>query len=483
VNAIVDEFDRLWRTDPARPLIHLPSRGCSLTASDLQRKRRQFITELTAAGIRDGHIVLSRTGNRPSFFPLLLAAWSVGAVVMPVDEGTRDHELDELASQFGVAADVRAGVRPVRAARPLDEALTIEVRPQSVRTRHPGFGLLKLTSGSTGARKAVAVPPVAMINDTSRIIKAMGIRPDDTQIAVIPLSHAYGFGNLVLPLFLQGTPIVLREAFVPQAIVADARRYQARVMPGVPFMFQHLAANPPRDGWPPSLTWLISAAARLDPGLRRAFHDRFGVKIHSFYGTTETGGIAFDDSDVTDDSAAVGWPMPGVTVELHDSDAVPEAYGLVHVRSDAVAPGYVPASADDGQGQLSKGFLTGDYGTILSDGRLVLAGRISTFINVAGRKVQPGEIEQALRDMPGVVDARVLAVADSVRGEQVAAVVAGGAVSRAAIRQFCVSRLPSYKVPRVIVVVPELPLTARGKPDTRAIQALAEAAVADDAML
>ena len=100
-----------------------------------------------------------------------------------------------------------------------------------------------------------------------------------------------------MPLLMQGTALVLRESFVPHQLPADARRFGARVFPGVPFMFEYFLANPPADGWPPCLRRLISAGAPLLPATVRAFHERFGVKIHSFYGATETGGIAFDDSE------------------------------------------------------------------------------------------------------------------------------------------------------------------------------------------
>ena len=119
----------------------------------------------------------------------------------------------------------------------------------------------------------------------------MNIRPSDVQIGTIPVSHAYGLGNLVVPVLLQGTAVVLRDSFVPQQLQADARRFGARVFHGVPFMFQFFLSTPLAGGWPPSLTSLISAGAPLPPATVRAFHDRFGVKIHSFYGTTEAGGI------------------------------------------------------------------------------------------------------------------------------------------------------------------------------------------------
>ena len=62
-------------------------------------------------------------------------------------------------------------------------------------------------------------------------------------------------------------------------------------------MFDHFATHPPPGGWPPTLTHLITAGAPLSRALVDTFHGRFGVKIHSFYGTSETGGIAFDDVD------------------------------------------------------------------------------------------------------------------------------------------------------------------------------------------
>ena len=94
------------------------------------------------------------------------------------------------------------------------------------------------------------------------------------QIAAIPLSHSYGLGNLVMPLLLHGTAIVLRDGFVPQRIPDDARRLQARHLPGVPYMFEHFATHPPAGGWPPSLTRLVSAGAPLKADTAERFRQR-----------------------------------------------------------------------------------------------------------------------------------------------------------------------------------------------------------------
>src|SRR5262249_36402328 len=154
-------------------------------------------------------------------------------------------------------------------------------------------------------------------------------------------------------------------------------------------------------GWPPRLQRLISAGAPLAPATVRAFHDRFGMKVHSFYGSSETGGIAFDGDDAIDGSGTVGRPLPGVAVTIRDA--------RIHVRSDAVSSGYVDAPGD---AFVDGGFVTADCGEWDAQGRLLLRGRVSSFVNVAGRKVQPGEVEAVLRTMPGVADARVVAAPD-----------------------------------------------------------------------
>jgi acyl-CoA synthetase (AMP-forming)/AMP-acid ligase II len=164
-----------------------------------------------------------------------------------------------------------------------------------------------------------------------------------------------------------------------------------------------------------------------------------------------------------------------VTIDLRPDAGVPPAHGRIHVRSLAVCPRYVGDTAESGELGVD-GFLSGDYGRFLADGRLVLAGRVSSFINVAGRKVQPGEVERILRDMDGVTDARVLAATDVARGEQITAVVAGPpGLTLGAIRHHCALRLAAHKIPRVVVFVDRLPLTSRGKTDYRALNALVKA--------
>ena len=474
--ALLSCFAEISRDDPTRLLIHAPDGRRSMSASDIWRAHRIYADRLARAGVEAGALVLSAAGNAAAAAPVLLACRALDAAVLPVDAAATPREIDALAARFGAAAivgpaAVGAGSTAIDSTSPPGgDDLAIAARAEGTR-RYPGTAMLKLTSGSTGAPKATLTTEAQLVADCTRIVAAMDIRPADIQIAAIPVSHSYGLGNLLLPLLLQGTAYVLRDAFVPQQAIADARRFGARVFPGVPFMFQYFVKNPPAGGWPRALGRLISAGAPLPPDTVRAFHDRFGVKIHTFYGASETGGIAFDAGDEIDGEGTVGVPLPGVTISLRDDDRV-------HVRSDAVSSGYSEPGDD---AFVDGGFLTGDYGAWTARGRLLLRGRASSFVNVAGRKVVPDEVEQVLRAMPGVADARIVAAPDARRGQQiVACIVRDGAayeLTTLGIRRYCASRLAPYKIPRTIVFVDAIPRTARGKIDRAALEEVARAHV------
>ena len=247
-------------------------------------------------------------------------------------------------------------------------------------------------------------------------------------------------------------------------------------------MFNFLAANTPADDWPSSLQLLISAGARLDAQTSQAFHDRFGFKIHSFYGASETGGIAYDASDALMPEGHVGTAMPGVTILVRPDDEAAEGSGRIFVRSDSVAAGYT--EDEEESSFIDGGFLTGDLGFVDSRGHLTLTGRASAAVNVAGRKVHPAEVERVLRSMNGVDDVCVIAAPDPRRGQQILACIISRQLSSALeVRQFCASRLAPHKVPRAIIFLPSLPLTPRGKIDRGRLLSLALERLDDESRL
>jgi acyl-CoA synthetase (AMP-forming)/AMP-acid ligase II len=468
VSDLVERFARIAADQPERPVIYAPASNDVLSASQLWQSHLELHAQLLALGIRPGHLVVSAAGNRPAAIPLLLACLALRAPLMALDASATITEVADFGARFGAFAVVLPRGPDLRIKRQDADPAT-----------YADAALLKLTSGSTGFPKAILTTESNLIADGERIIAAMGIDAGDTQLATIPLSHSYGFGNLVMPLLLQGTAIALRDSFVPAQVLVDAHVFQSRVFAGVPYMFNYLAANTPGDAWPSCLRLLISAGARMDAQVARTFRERFDVKIHSFYGASETGGIAYDASDELMPDGYVGTPMRGVTVQVRPDDEAAEGSGRLLVRSDSIAAGYTEAE-DDG-GFVDDGFLTGDLGFVDGNGGVMLTGRVSPAVNVAGRKVHPAEVERVLRSMNGVDDVCVIAAPDPRRGQQILACIISRQLSSALeVRQFCASRLAPHKVPRAIVFLPSLPVTPRGKTDRARLLSLAMQRLSDE---
>jgi len=432
--------------------------------------------QLSALGVKQDQLVVSAAGNLPAAVPLLLACLSLRAPLMPVDASTTGAEIEECGARFGAAVVVapkNSAQRDAQPSVPLTGDLCATRRCVDP-TTYRAAAVLKLTSGSTGVPKAILTGEAHLVADAERIIEEMGIRADDIQLAAIPLSHSYGIGNLLMPLLLQGTSMVLRDAFVPKQLMLDARAFHARVFPGVPYMFDYFAANPPTEGWPACLQLVISAGAPLEAHVSQAFREQFGIKIHSFYGASEAGGIAYDAGDTATPAGSVGTPMPGVTIVVRPDEDAPPGSGRVFLKSTSVAFGYAAADNEDDCPFQEGGYLTGDFGHLDASGRLILTGRVSTAVNVAGRKVHPAEVERVLRSMDGIDDVCVLAAPDVRRGQQIlACIVSRRQPTVLEVRRFCAAHLAPHKLPRAIVFLPSLPTTSRGKTDRTQLIALA----------
>ena len=465
---IADAFGRVAVDRRDSVAVFALEAGTRRTFGDLAAEAAAMRTAIAALDLPIAPCVVTAPGNVPAFVALFLAVLQLEGAVALFDAADRLDQIRATAEALGADALVVPAEIAARAGLSgsmLPGSLTLVPVPRSDHrrwTHDPRAGpvILKMTSGSSDAPRAVVAAERHLINDARHVIEGMGIGPTDVSLAAIPLAHSYGLGNLVMPLLMQGSPIALRHGFSPRRLGPDIKTTRATVMPGVPFMFEHLQ----RHGLAASLAGvrlMITAGAPIDPDTVAFFKRATGVKLHSFYGTSETGGISFDAREDVDGRGTVGRPLPGVQVELQEMSG--RDGGRVFVRSDAVAGGYAGPDREAASAFVDGGFLTGDVARI-EHGEIVLVGRVSRFINVAGRKVDPAEVERVLRQSADVLDACVFGMACDRRGEQVVACVRrAGRRPLSELRTFCAARLPAYKVPREIVDVEAMPRDARGK--------------------
>jgi long-chain acyl-CoA synthetase len=393
------------------------------------------------SGFLPGDCVVAAIGNEPSWPGFLLASWDRSLVVVPVEPEMQPVQLERILRLIQAQGLVQA-----------NRIRRFDLAPIQWTTPRPD--LLKITSGTTGTPRAVRVRQSHLLADCRNICDTMRIRPEDVNFGVIPFAHSYGFSNLVTPLLVQGTALVCSTDRMPRAICKHLDSSGATVFPATPALFQALGSL--SDARMPSAIRLcISAGAPLAPGISRQFYGRFQQKIHSFYGSSECGGIAYDRSDERNLAPGfVGTPMRGVEVTRFEQDRIA-------VSGPNVSDGYFPEpdAAVLGGGR----FVPGDIVEWSKSG-LRLIGRVSDIVNIAGKKVHPSIVEEHLRKLPGVIDTIVFGIPSATRNEDlVAYVVVSNRLSRLILENHCRDGLEGWQVPREFRIVEALPFNQRGK--------------------
>jgi acyl-coenzyme A synthetase/AMP-(fatty) acid ligase len=360
-------------------------------------------------------VMIHPQGNSPEFIIAVLRAWRERIVVCPLE----------------------AHHQPLAVSPP----------------RHPCCHL-KTTPASTGMPRAVAFTQEQLIADAENIVTTMGLRPDWPNLGVISPAYSYGFSSLVLPLLLHGIPLFLVPSPLPVALRCAAHAHWNLTVAAVPALWHvwHKAGAILSN-----VKLAISAGAPLPLTLERAVFAEHGVKIHNFYGSTECGGIAYDATlTPRENESSVGRPMKNVNVEIGEN-------GALLVRSRAVGETYWPKP----EPALGDGiFRTCDLAE-MKGGEIFLHGRTDDHINVAGRKVSPTIIEQALREHAAVAECVVFGVPSGSVDRMdliVACVATDRQIARDELKQFLLNKLPGWQVPREWWFVASISSNGAGKP-------------------
>lgn len=440
---LLSAWEETYRTDPAAVACVDVADGTRVTRGELEVRAEAWRARF-GEGLAGRTVVLALP-NGAEWLAVFLGLLRADAVVAPMDPG------EPLPAQLAAAQAVgAAGVWSG------GELRAVAGRPRVARD---GRRVLKLTSGSTGAPRALAFTDGQMLADGRQVCAGMDIRPADVNFAVIPFGHSYGLGNLVVPLLAQGTTIVGGAAVLPQAMADAMAAERPTVFPAVPALLRALVAADIEPGKLASLRTVISAGAPLAPEVAEAFRAKFGRAVHSFYGSSETGGITYDRTgEAARTGRSVGAPLPGVELRFSRSRRVVVASAAVvtlgNRRRDARGLG---------------AHCTADIAAPAPGGELVLLGRAGRGVKIAGRRLNLAEVERALKSVPGVHDAFV--VVHHGRAEALAAAVATE-LSADAIRAALAPGLAAWKMPKRIVRLPAFPLTARGKVDAARLRAL-----------
>lgn len=452
-------------------------RGNSLTFHSMHQRVEQ-LAECLAAKISAGFTVLLCGSNRPSYIAQFLGVLAAGDTVFPFSPDSSESELLTAARRAEVAAaivDASAAhvLRPrfrTKVPLPGSDGQELLLEPEWTMSQSSGPALLLRSSGTTAEPKIARRDGPSLDAVSRAMVNACGFGPDDHVLASVPLCHSYGLEHGLLAPIAAGSCVHLCDRFRLESVVPELRDSGITMLPGVPFMFDMLARA--QDATFPTLRRAYSAGGPLPRATFDAFLSKSGLRIGQVYGATEVGSVTFNDPDSREfDPASVGAAMEGVDIRIldattpHVNEPLPAGIeGQVAISARSMMSGYIDAPSAP---ILDGYYLTGDLGVLNAAGALTITGRLKLLIDVGGRKVNPAEVEAVLRQHPGVGTCVVLPLRLSETVCRVKAIVTPSdpmtEISAAELRAFARQRLSGYKVPRVIEIRKQLPVSPSGK--------------------
>ena len=494
-------------SDGAGDRVALVHPGGELTYRQLSEAVHTVAGGLAGLGVRAEERVLFFASDTPELAAGILAAMHLGAVAVPVSTMLTSDDLagmlrDSRARVLVVSAEfadtARAGVSQLTrpgAGSDLATVLTIGAAPEGFAV--PALAWAELlaggsdrpvppyhswaespalwlyTSGTTGNPKAA----MHRHGDIRFVCenygqRVLGIRGGDRCFSVAKLFFAYGIGNSLLFPLCAGASAVLEPGRPNPALVAELMaRHRPTLFFGVPTFYSAMLASSVPDDAFASVRRGASAGEPLPASLFTGVRDRFGFEVLDGIGSTEALHIFLSNRPGQVHPGSSGSPVPGYTVQLRDdADGTvldgADRPGSLYVRGESIATGYWCRAEATRQAFAGEWLRTGDTYLRNADGSYSYLGRSDDMIKAGGIWVSPGEVEARLLEHESVLEAAVVAVpgADGL-GKPVAVVVAhpGAAVREDELVEFCRAGLSSFKRPRRVVLVDELPRTATGK--------------------
>lgn len=473
-----------------------------LTFGQLRDLTAETLKTLNALGIGRGDRVAIVLPNGPEMAAAFVAL-ACGTTTAPLNPAYREEEYDFYISDLNAKAlvvaenydgpalpvAVRQGVRVIRLSSPPEGPagrfrLTVEGDAATTSAAASGpaeadeVGLVLHTSGTTSRPKIVPLLQSNLAASARHIGSTLQLTPDDRCLNIMPLFHIHGLIAAVLSSLAAGASVWCSPGFNALQVFGWLESVRPTWYTAVPTMHQAILARAARNKEIVETTQLRlirSSSASLPPQVMTALQETFGCPVIESYGMTEAAHQMASNPlpPRAQKPGSVGieaGPLVRTADETEDRLLAAQATGEVVISGPNVTPGY-EANPDANAKSFfelegRRWFRTGDQGHFDPEGYLRITGRLKEIINRGGEKVSPLEVDEVLMDHPAVAQVVTFALPHPKLGEEVAAAVVlreGEEAQERQLRDFASERLADFKVPRKVVILPEIPKGATGK--------------------
>jgi len=481
--------------------VAIHDRNGSITWRQLDYRVNRAAHLLRKAGVEPGDKIALLLRNGREMAEVALAAQKIGVIACPLNTWAKTKELQAVMANVSPALIVydTAHADQVRNSAPstatwvfvgdehaaLPRSLPYEelladnppTPPAPITGDRGSAKIIIQTSGTTGTPKGASRDASAAgMGALANLLGSVPYRRDDVILCPAPMFHSFGLATFTFASAL-GATLILPDRFDPEQSLALIDEHRATAASFVPVMLRRIVSLPDdvKSRYAvDSLRIVMTSGSALSRDLKLAATELFGEVLYDLYGSTEAGWVAIASPDVIrEHPSSVGRPVEGIEVAVFSRDGErlpPNEVGDLYIRSNVMFEGYTSGESKDER----DGFMAiGDLGRFDDDGLLYVEARTDDMVVVGGENVYPIEVEDVIESLPGVTEVSVLGVEDDEYGHVLGAVVVGS-VDEDAVRAACEAELASYKVPKRVKVVAELPRTSTGKVLKRELAGLLE---------
>jgi amino acid adenylation domain-containing protein len=486
VSKLVDQA----AADSTRPAV--VDKGGEVSRADFLEMTSRIVSGLERAGIRKGDRVALALDRNATAVAAMVACLRRGAAFVPMDPAGPAARAGRMLAKARANLLISDGPKPSFACDVLHASLgellqhaADAAKPMVILPDDTAYVLF--TSGSTGEPKGVEVTHRGLANVLVNFAEEVGTAARRT-LAISPFTFDISLLEVFLPLITGGTVLL-----APDTDRADSRKVVEYINLWAPTLIQMTPTGARlaiASGWngDPDVTVLVGGEA-LDAELARQLRDR-AARVINVYGPTETSiwSTSYEFRDANDEPS-IGRPVANTIIAAADKAcrlAPPGARARLWIGGAGVARGYCGEQELtetrfrplDDLDDLGCFYDTGDRVRVRADGTLMFLGRADEQLKLRGFRIEPGEVEAALRRLPGVSDAACVVLGPAAAPRLAAAVVAAEQVDTS-IRKRLGDDLPHYMLPDIIAVRYTLPMNANGKLDRARLAAELQASTTD----
>jgi fatty-acyl-CoA synthase len=541
-----DMLDRQATAHADRPAVTVDEQagagGTSWTYGELKAEADLIARGLMSLGIARGDHVAVMAQNCAEWILMEYALAKAGAVLVTVNPALLKGELEYLLTQSrakalvftpmfrsndiaahlsalmpdlaGIKGGRRAGgdvfpdlealiavgdapdfAMPFDELRELAESTTAEaLAERQASVESDSVTQIQYTSGTTGKPKGAMLTHRSTVNNARLTADRGGFGPDDTLLSAMPLFHTAGCVCNVMAMLVAGGHLVTMDSFDARRMLELWDKHAPTILNAVPTMMTRMMEHPDWSSFKTNtLRKTFTGGTTIPPSLMRAMKEKTGGAPLILMGMTECSPVITltnPDDSFEDQLNTAGTPLPHTEIRIVDPETGETCgwgeSGELCIRGYNTMAGYFDMPEKTAETIDADGWLhSGDLAELAESGHLKIVGRLKDMIIRGGENVYPVEIEDCLLDHETVSEAQVVGVPDPDLGEEICAYVVpvpGAAIDPQALQMFCRERMARHKMPKYIVGIDTLPMTANGKVQKFALRTDAARAIEDGSL-